>query len=83
MNISIGNLILAIGRRGSGKTTLLKYISSLLLSSKTYDWVRIISPTNPLNKDWSFVEEKYIISENIDEYLENLYTSQIVLMGCI
>jgi hypothetical protein len=76
MNISVGNLILAVGRRGSGKTTLLKYISSVLLNSKCYDWVRIISPTNPLNKDWSFIEDKYIISENIDDYLEQLYNNQ-------
>jgi hypothetical protein len=76
MNIKVGALILAVGRRGSGKSTLLRYISSVLLESKVYDWIRVISPTNHMNHDWDFIEQKYIITENIDDYLDDVYDKQ-------
>lgn len=76
MNINIGSLILAIGRRGSGKSTILRWISEILLQSGKYDYIRVVSPTALLNNDWAHIEDKYVISENIEDYIQQIYDEQ-------
>jgi ABC-type lipoprotein export system ATPase subunit len=76
MNINVGSLVLAIGRRGSGKSTILRWISEVLLQSKKYDYIRVVSPTAQLNNDWDHIEGKFIISEDIEDYIEDLYEQQ-------
>ena len=80
MNIKVGNLILAVGRRGSGKSTILRYISTLLLKSKQYDYFKVVSPTALMNGDWNHLDDDDVVTNEIEEYVENLYKNQQMIM---